>query len=302
MSENKYVQTSTEIQLIAVVAVLIALAVIPATVTADPKSHVTVSDVEVSDDEPETGDTVYITPEVSNSGNAEHSVEIDHVKIRTGEVSSGVHDRATHLGTLGSGDSLKLPLTAEFNEAGMAEVTVRVVGTVYEDGGSRGFYVRRPVYIDVQEPSTESETPPRLSVDFEGNSLQPNDEVQVTVSNGDDSALSDLRLHLEGPGVGEGRRVHPRIDEWNSTTFNFTAGRTQQASGEITATLEYDDGEVTVTEEAEMGDSPVSRDEETGESETSGDSSERNSPSLLSGGILGGVLALIAGGGVSKLR
>lgn len=304
MPQNIHPRTSAEIQIIAIVTILVALIILPASAAAEPPSHVTISDVTVSEDEPETGEMVYITPEITNSGNAEYSVEIDHIKIRTGKTTSGIHDRASYLGTLGPGDSFEVPLVAEFNEPGMVTASLRVVGTVHRDDRERGFYVKRPVHLDVQEPSTETATPPRLSMDTGGGTVEPGEQVQVKVSNGDDDGLDDLRLTVEGPGIEEQTRVHPRIDEWNSTTFNFTTYQTQKTSGEVTATLKYDGGEVAISEGIEVSNSQTTQGPQTSnpEQETKNDSGSGNTNllSVLGGGLLTGIL--VVAGGRSALR
>lgn len=271
-------------------------------------AYVTVSDVEVSDDEPEVGDEVYITPTISVSGAAENGVEIEKVYIRNG---NEMYDEVRSLGTLGAGDAVEAPLMMKFDEPGTVTAQIRVVGNVGGGDGQGAFYVKRPVHIEVEE--VEADTPPRLSIATSKPLESWDDEwygknvVQVEVSNGWDEEISDLRLTLEGPGVGTERRVYPAISAGEMEKFNFTLDENVE-SGELTATLRTEDFEVTTSETFDLPESGESSgDTQTSVEDTVDDSgvaetasvpepsseSSDGSASIVGGGLL--ALASVAG-------
>lgn len=301
MGDTHNTTNSTVAKITLLLLLILALGILPSVSASE--AYVTVSDVEVSDDEPEIGDKVYITPTISVSDEAENGVEIEKVYVRNG---NDVHDEVRSLGMLGAGDSVEAPMMAKFEESGIVTARIRVVGNINGDRHD-GFYVKYPVHIGVKEPSSsEPATPPRLSLNTGAEPLESGDEVRVSVSNADDSRLKDLRLTLEGPGVGTERRVYPQIGAYEMRKFNFTLGENVDSS-ELTATLRTEDFEVTTSETFELpesgesgvgsGDTEASTEdtvEDAEEAETVSEPSSEPSESEGTAPVVGGGLLAIA--------
>ncbi|MEF8840923.1 MAG: hypothetical protein V5A62_04765 [Haloarculaceae archaeon] len=109
------------------VALLLAT-VLPATAgvaSADPA--LTVTNVTVSTEQPAPGQLTEVRTTVRNAGNRSGVVEITDVYVRP-KGGSGDRARAEDIGTVAGGQSLTVPLTLTFDDPGVKDLRVHVVG------------------------------------------------------------------------------------------------------------------------------------------------------------------------------
>jgi hypothetical protein len=222
-----------------------------ATVATAAPAHVTVSAMDVSDDEPETGDTITVTPTVRHSSSGSGSFEVTEVTLE--DASGTRYAEASDPGTLGPGDTIDVPLRTTVQSAGEKTFVVHVRGVRYDSEGrwDRITHTEYPAHVTVSEPSTETETTPQLNVEAERPIAGTESTVDVTVSNGGDEEISDLSLRLSGlDGMENRTKLRPALGATNSTTFRFDVRPPEAGTSTLTATLEYGDGDVVETSEA----------------------------------------------------
>ncbi|ELY81232.1 Transglutaminase domain-containing protein [Natrinema pellirubrum DSM 15624] len=212
-------------------------------VTGSPSDvYVTVSDVEVSDDEPTTGDTVTVTPTIRHSSEQDGGFQVTQVVLTAPD--RGKVDEASDLGSIGAGETIDVPLQTTVETAGEKRLVVKVRGLKEDADGNlqRIGVIERPVYVSASEPSRDSPTEPRLQIDTDRAVAGTDVPVGVTVSNGDDEELTDLVLRLDGEGIVEEQtRIRPTLGAGNMTTFDFRVRPDEAGETELTATLEYGD-------------------------------------------------------------
>jgi len=212
--------------------------------------YVTVSDVTVSNDEPITGEAVTVTPTVSLSGQKDGGFEVTQVILTAPD--QGRVDEAGDLGVIGAGESIDVPLQTTFDTAGEKRLVVKIRGIRTDADGStqKIGVIKRPVYVSVSEPSSNPVTEPQLQITTDRAVAGSDVPVTVTVSNGDDNALTDLALRLESNGtVEDSTRVRPTLGAGNMTTFDFNVQPEKVGSNSLEAMLEYNSGShVTATQ------------------------------------------------------
>lgn len=232
---------------IALTATVALLLLAAATTATASDTQVVVSDIELSTDEPETGEPVTVTVTVDN---LDDSTTIELTQVEVAGYPVDTRGKARGLGALGPGDSLSIPLTVTFDEPGQKNLRAHVRGVEFEDGLRKGgiHHVRYPFHLTVDEPSsTTAPTPPRLDVRASDASTNQPTTAEVVVSNPDDSGITDLELEVESDtvDVDHETRITPRLRAYNTTRFEFEVTPTSEGEAEITATLTYDGGEVT---------------------------------------------------------
>ncbi|WP_435066771.1 hypothetical protein [Haloplanus sp. C73] len=215
---------------------------------------VTVSSMDVSDDEPETGDAITVTPTVQFSDSGTGTFEVTEVVLK--DSSGTVYSEADSLGTLGPGDSIDVPLSASFDTAGQKKLIVHVRGVQYDSNGNRRSVVSttHPTYVSVSEPDEEADpVPPQLNVDAGTLVAGSDSTVAVTVSNGADEQITDLSLRLSGLGGMENQtRLQPALGAHNSTTFTFDVTPPESGTHSLNATLTYGDETVATSNSVEV--------------------------------------------------
>jgi len=208
-------------------------------------AHTAVTGVTVSDDEPETGDRIILTPTISHSSSGSGSFEVTEVTVE--DQSGTKHSEANQLGVLGAGDTAEVPLSARFATAGDKRLTVHVRGRYYDSDGATSdiVHLKHPVFVTVSEPSTSTTVPPRVHIETDKAVAETETTVAVTVSNGDDAALTDLSLRLDSvTGEMQSRTaLTPVLAAENSTTYEFTVEPSAAGETALEATLRYNDGE-----------------------------------------------------------
>lgn len=197
-------------------------------------AYVTVGNVSVSPATPEPGETVTITAELRNSGSSTGAVEITEASLRGRSLAE--RSWADNLGSLGPGDSIDVPFSTTFDEAGERKVTVVVRGRSPSGGV---FVVERPIYVTVEDStevsmafSTVFDTKPAVGAET---------PINLTVANGHAEAITGVQLDLGGSAtVKEPNQIRGSIDAGGEETFEydvtFDEVGTQTLSVEVTYT------------------------------------------------------------------
>jgi hypothetical protein len=188
-----------------------------------------ISDVNVSPETPQVGETVTLTTTVKNDG--ETRFDLSEVRLIRWDESSTVG--TTNLGTVAPGEEIQVPLTTEFDTEGTKQFEVRASGK-----GSGIGTVQYPVSVEVGRN--------RVDVDASSDpgAVGAWNPVSVEVSNG---------------GAGEIRGVTVTADGYGFTTerdgflTNLSAGETEtvdvlvssDTSGQkdVTALVSYTNGD-----------------------------------------------------------
>lgn len=240
----------------AVLTILIVAGTTAGVATAAPAA-ITVSGMSVSDDEPTVGDTITVTPTIRHSSSGSGYVEVTQVTLEGADGTR--YASADHLGTLGSGDTIDVPLSATLRTAGTQRLVVHIRGVHYREDGDNQWddvvYIGQPTYVSVSEPSTSSPpTKPQVNVIADELTAGVESTVRVTVSNGGDSEVSNLSVDLSGTGTAEAEtKLRPALGSYNSTTFEFDVRPPSAGTQQLNATLEYgSDNSVETTESVEV--------------------------------------------------
>lgn len=248
MLSGRHVRGSRTVWTVVLVGLLLVAST--ATVVTAAPAHVSVSSMSVSDDEPETGDTLTVTPTIRHSSSGSGSFEVTQVTLE--DASGTRYAEAEDLGTLGAGDTIDVPLRTTVQSAGEKTFVVHIRGIQYDGDGKwkQVSHTKHPTHVTVSEPSTPSETEPQLNVETDGLTAGAESTVRVTVSNGGDEELTDLSLRLSGlGGMGNRTKLQPALGATNSTTFEFDVRPPEAGTYPLDATLEYGDGDVVETTE-----------------------------------------------------
>lgn len=108
----------------------------------------TVGTVTVSPENPTTNSQITITPTIRNAESASDSAQITEVSVN----GPSTLESTDNIGRLGPGNTVEVPFSTAFEDAGQHRLTVYVRGTD-EDGDS--FVVEKPVYVTVEQRSTD---------------------------------------------------------------------------------------------------------------------------------------------------
>ena len=204
--------------------VAVGLTALAAPALADvPDARLVVSDVTVTPEAPEPGNTTTVEFTVENSGGSATAVAVDRVALRDRDRYGAVHAEADDIGSLSVGDSVTLELATAFSDPGVEELEL-VVET--ETEADEDVTVVRPVTIvvggvdaagvedDVQVDArtvlpSELEEDENLNVDLGA------DTGGLLGDGGDDESEPELRtplVRVEVTNFGEGtaRRVAVR--------------------------------------------------------------------------------------------
>ncbi|WP_048075322.1 hypothetical protein [Haloquadratum walsbyi] len=174
------------------------------------QSNVTIGSINVTPTDPSPGDVVMINAELRNSETSAGSVKISQVTIDGPSIDENVDD----IGRLGAGTSVTVPFSVTFDEPGQKRFMITMYGQ--EDTGSV-FSIQKPVYVSVERDSTllssETET-------VAAGGLTP---INVTVSNGDDEAITGVQLTVDDARIEEPQRTRGSIASGSEQTFQYDA-------------------------------------------------------------------------------
>lgn len=208
---------------------------LPLLVTAQEQPpQVNVGEVQVTPSDPAVGEPVVLTATVRNSERSESGFEISRVEIRD---IGGVNDRVLvgqeDAGTLGPGDSTTLSLTTRFDTPGVKQLVFAVYG-----GSTTGFggaTISYPVTVVVE--STE----PRIDTSYGDLLVQTENEFTVTVSNGKQSPVRDVRVTVGGEGfsVKEPSKSVAFVEGGGSVPFSFVLTSESPGPREVEVDLAY---------------------------------------------------------------
>jgi hypothetical protein len=229
--------------------VLLVLAAILPTVAgaASAGADIAITDVSVSTQHPTPGQLTEIRTSVRNTGNRSGAVEITDVFVRPKDESSGLA-RAENLGTVTAGQGLTVPLTVRFDEPGVKDLRVYVVGRT-----SGGEFVRRQYPLTVVVDGDG----PGLNIDVANPSVGGETAVSVNVTNGATEEIRDVRLSVSGSNVEveNPERIAAVLGSGAERSFAYTA-TFAGAPSTLTAELRYTtrEGQTrTVSERATVG-------------------------------------------------
>ncbi|WP_332898193.1 hypothetical protein [Haladaptatus sp. CMSO5] len=219
-----------------VAALIVCSLLTPMAVVAQEDAFISVTGATTTPESPAVGDLVTVTATIRNSAGSQQAFEVRSVELvaRTGNTE---YDQVDNIGTISPGESLSVPLTTTFDEAGVKRLELEVRGRSV-NGSSET--VRYPVTIDVRSQEAAG-TVPRVQILSETLVSNTESVVTVRVSNGGEATLRDLDLTLSGREitVEDNARVLPRLEPGTLTTFNFTVESQDPGRTAIDARLDY---------------------------------------------------------------
>ena len=196
---------------------------------ADP--HVSITNVTASPEQPAPGQLVKLTTTIRNADSSSDVVDINDLYVRR---AGGARDltRIEDVGTVSVGSSLTIPLTHSFEEPGVKNLRVILIGET-----ESGSYVRRqyPLTVVVREGGL------RLNLDVDEPVVGTETDVAVNVSNGELASYRNLNLVVNGSNVRveDPKRLAAVMDPGSDRTFTFTASFPKAAPSTIAANLQY---------------------------------------------------------------
>ena len=219
-------------------------------------SQVSIDTVNVSVDTIEPSEPFVVEATLRNAESSDTAARITQVGIR----DEGILVTHDDLGTLGTGETMRIPISLTLEDPGQRELTLFVHG---RDVGGDPFYLTYPVYATVEEPGDDVRMSVTVPDAVESNETMMN----VTVANGDANAISSLELRLGGPAVTvpDDRRVSPTLAAGTDQTFSFDVRFDEPGTQRLTASLEYQTAEGydrTISESATVDVEPLRVDTE----------------------------------------
>lgn len=173
----------TRTKLVLVAAVLVVALGTPVVGAEGEGIHV--SDVNVTPETPEVGESVTVTTTVNNDG--DERFDLSQVSLIRWSESETV--TATNFGTVAPGEEIEVPLTVRFDSKGTKEFTVRASGSSSTIGT-----VSYPVTVEVGDSQAKVETDVG---DAAAGAWVP---FEVDVSNGGSKEIRNVRLEATGYG------------------------------------------------------------------------------------------------------
>jgi VCBS repeat-containing protein len=198
-------------------------------------SYVSVTNVTHTPQTPTTGEPFEVRTVVENHAGNGGPFRINEVYVTGQGRDTYVAD---DLGSLPAGSSMPVTLPVTVDDPGRHTFTVVVHGT-NPSGGP--VVVRHPVTVQVVE-----ETDPQVELSTQTAVPGATRPVNVTVGNGQQSALEQVSVTVSSPQVDFElrRRVQAEVGAGNTTTFRFPATVTEAGRHPVTVQLQYtDDGE-----------------------------------------------------------
>ncbi|MFW5935099.1 MAG: hypothetical protein ACOCQL_04540 [Halolamina sp.] len=198
---------------------------------AAANTDVAIESVDLSVDQPAPGESFTLTTTLANLESSNGSVDVTDIYVREADSSRDLA-RIEDVGSIERGGTRSIPLTMSIDEPGEKRL---VVNAVVRDADGDYQRVSYPLYVDVQEPDEAV-----LSfADLDSVAGEEN-QVDVTVSNGDNGALSNVRLDLHGDAdVENPERVSASIGAGTQTTHSFDVTFDEAGTRELGATLTY---------------------------------------------------------------
>ncbi|UVE49154.1 hypothetical protein KU306_09455 [Haloferax larsenii] len=188
-----------------------------------------IDDVSVSPAQPAPGERFTLTTVIQNAENSPSNLDVTDVYVRRVDDSDDI-TRVEELGVIPPGSDLSVPLSMRFDKQGTYDLRVNVVGR--SDGQVQR--LQYPVVVRVREGG------PQVAVDVGDAVIGTETPVRVTVSNGEDAAVRNVRLSLAAgsAAVKNSTRVLPTLDSGAAKTFEFMVTPETDES-DVLATLQY---------------------------------------------------------------
>lgn len=219
---------------IAVVLLIGAIGAATMTVSAS-QTGMQISSVNVTPDDPVTGESVPIETTVSNPQGSNGTGDITAIYLRRAGGDLHEYGRVRNVGSVdpGSRETIRLPVT--FDSPGEKRIVVNV-GVEDEEGDHRTF--QYPVYIDVEESDVRAELSTNTSVD--GTAVELTNYGNVNLSDVEVTASVDgeefARKYAHDVAPGSSRPVTVDTEDAFGEDVTFTA-RYSAADSTHTTTL-----------------------------------------------------------------
>jgi hypothetical protein len=214
------------------VALLLLAVVVPVTAgTASAASDIAITNVTVSTERPAPGQLVELRTTVRSATNQSEAVEITDVYVRP-EDGPGDKARVENIGTVTGGQRLTVPLTLSFDDSGVKNLRVFVIGRTPD-----GEFVQRKYPLTVVVGGDG----PGLNVRAENPSIGGETAISVNVTNGAAEEIRDVRLVVDGSNVAveNPRRIAAGLGPGTERSFTYTATFLRNTSSTLDATLQY---------------------------------------------------------------
>jgi hypothetical protein len=241
-------RTPAVVSLVALLLVVSVLAPVAGVAGAVPDARLTVSDVTVAPGTPVAGAPVTVTVTVSNGGGSPDAAEVSEVRlVEDGDVLA----RSRDPGALSPGGTLTVPLTLRFDEAGVRDLTVQVVGS---DQGDERVEAQRPLSLAVES------APPLVELNVTDLVADHETALGVTVSNPTTDTLRNVVVSLSTPN-GEAvvdRRTVASLAAGTAAQRNFSVRPARAGDSTLRVTVDYTTA--SGTRATETYDHPVSVD------------------------------------------
>lgn len=212
------------------IALLATVAGAPA-LAAAAETNISVESVTTSVDDPAPDEPFTATVTLANHESSSGPVEVRDVYVRESGTTEE-YARAENAGSISVGGQVSIPLTFSIDEAGTKQLTVHAI---VEDADGDRTTVQYPLYLDVSEPDEAI-----VSVADLDPVAGQESAVNVTVSNGDRAALSNVQLELGGDATVENpERVTASLAAGSQTTTAFRVTFPEAGDRTLNATLSY---------------------------------------------------------------
>jgi len=216
-----------------VVAVVVLLTAIVAPVgpaLGANDTYVSITGATVTPTSPAPGDLVTVTATLKSLPSGSSTFDIEYIRLT--DDSGRVLDYAGQLGSLAPGSEIQVPLTDSFKKAGTYHLRVEAVGHT-SNGVSQT--VKYPVVVRVRPQA------PAVQVVASNPVAGAASPVNVTVANGLDEPIRNVRVSLAGKSIGVDptERVGATIGAGASTTDSFDVTASGAGTHNLTATVRY---------------------------------------------------------------
>lgn len=229
--------------LVALVTVALAVpaAVLTPGLVGAQDADVSISSVNVAPSDPAPGEPFTITTNVSNLASTDGPVDVTAVYVRGQGDGVDEYGRVSSVGSISSGSSLSVPLSATIDGTGTKNlrVTVRVQT---DDGEYQN--LEYPLTVTVEESNDVLVSIPTTSAPVDDGT-----PVNVTVANGASGPISGVELTMDGDATIENpRRIAASIDPGTERHFEYDVTFEEPGTRTIDATVSYStDDDVTRT-------------------------------------------------------
>lgn len=200
-----------------------------------PTTHVTVTDVEVTPNQPAVGEAVTISATIRNRQASVAAYELLAVTIRSApDVPLEEYARIEDLGSIPPGAAVTVPVVATFEHPGLYRLRLYAYGRV--NGSS--VRIRHPILVRV---TGRHNTHPAVDIEPRRAVTGARTTVNVTLANGLRDAVRNAVVRLSGPGIAiaDDTEVLARLSRGEATTVDFDIRPLGSGEQSITAALRY---------------------------------------------------------------